>query len=328
MTTMRIHLAGLAAAVLTLSGSAPDVALQSTEIEGTWTGWFGGSDDDRRDRIRLQRWDDDRWQSGTTLPEGVVAELLRQARANDGVVRYTLTREAGSIELVGRVSDERGRGTFTFREDPSFRDAMEALGFGRLDGGEVFAAAVHDVGSARVGELRSMGFDPDWGDVMASAIFDVGPAFAQEMREAGLDRMSLGDLVAFRVHDITPAYVAGARSLGLGGLDQNDIVAMKIHDIDAGFVGEARAMGFRDIDFDDVIAMKIHGVDRDFVDGLAAEGVALDNLDEVMAFRIHDITPEYVRQLKAEGFEDLDPDELLKIRIHGLDRILAKRRRR
>ncbi len=327
--TMKMGICLATLAALTLAGATPAATLQqSPVIEGTWTGRFRADDDDRGDRFRLQRWDEDGWRSAMSLPDDAVAELLRQARVNDGVVRYTLTREAGTIELEGRISDGRGRGTFTFREAPAFRGQMEALGLRRVDGDDVFAAAVHDVGTESVRELRSLGFDPDWGDVMAASIFHVDRGFVQEVRDAGFEGTSLQQLVAFRVHGITPGYVAEARSMGLGRLEEGDILAMKIHHIDADFVREARSLGLGRLDFNDVMAMKIHGVDRAFVEGLTAEGIELDELDDVMALRIHDITPEYVRELMAEGFEDLDADELLKIRIHGLDRILTKRRRR
>jgi hypothetical protein len=307
--------------------TAADAQQVRPTLSGTWNGRFRADAEQRPGRISLARDVNGRNRSQNDLPEGVVRAVLDQAGANDGVVTYELRGEAGTLRLEGRIRGTRGMGAFTFMEDPGFRDSMADLGYRGLDEDDVYAAAVHDVGRARVQELRGLGLGTmDWGDLMSAAIFDVDAAFVQEMRSLGVDIDEMDDAVAFRIHGVTPAFVREARSSGIGTLDGDDLVAMRIHGVTPEFMEAADAMGFDGLDFDDLVAMRIHGVSATWVDGMAREGFRFDDVEDALAFRIHGITPEFLQELREAGFDELDVDDVLRIKIHGLDRIIRRRR--
>jgi len=340
----------LAAAGVTLMSvlPAPSAAQQpdgSTEI-GTWSGRFvdGG---DPTVRITVSRWDaDNEWNSSVRLDEDVVRDILRQADANDGFVSFELVREGGSLSFEGQMRRSRGTGNFTFVENPTFRDTMRDLGYGRLDSDEVFASAILDVGPAHARDIADLGFrDLDFDELLSSAIFNVDAEYVAEMERAGYRNMDLDELISFRVFDIDADFAAEARTMGFDAIDQDeesmeqalamgfgdldfdDLIAIQIHGITPNFVDEANAMGFGSLDMDGIMAMKIHGMSAEYLQSMNALGLELIDFDEALAFRIHGITPQFVREMQEEGFEDLDADDHLRIRIHGLDDILKKRRR-
>ena len=207
---MTMLMVGALAATLTTNPGAPAPAgtlQERNTVGGTWTARLTPDVAEGPGRIKISRWDDDHsWNSEMDLSADVVRDILRQASEGNGDVRFTLRREAGTLNLEGRIRGSRGSGDFTFQEDPAFRDRMASAGFRGLDDDEVFASALHGVGVAQAQELQSLGFDGlDFDDLMAAAIFEVDAAFGQEMRAAGLARADIDDLVAMKIHGVTKA---------------------------------------------------------------------------------------------------------------------------
>jgi hypothetical protein len=273
----------LAAAVMMGSGllgvpAAGATLVELEQIEGTWTARLH-TDDDRSARITLSRWDDDRdhWRGETSLPDDLVRDILAQAERNDGVVAYEVEREAGTLAFEGNIRGDGGSGTFQFTPRPEFLTEMSSLGYSGLDEGEVFAAAVHDVGPRFVQEMSRLGFqDLDFDELLPAAIFDVNAEFIAEMRAVGLGDLPMEKLVSFRIFEVDAAFVREARALGFD-LDEDDLVAMKIHDIDAHVVQELSGLGFPIEGFDDVLAFQIHEIDAEFVE--EAMSLGLGDLD-------------------------------------------------
>ena len=312
------------------SDSAAARQIDEARIDGSWTASFNAEENVDL-RIRISRWSDDsRWDTRISLDRETAARIMEQATRSGGVVNVELVREAGTIVLEGRIDRNRGRGEFSFDEDPSFRSDMRDLGYGRLDDDEVFSAAVLDVGPrrAREAEMGRAGFDGlDFDELVSFRVFEIDGTFVEEAARLGLSHLDADDLVAMKVHNLTSEAIEDATALNLGDLDFDDLIAMQIHDITPEFVEEANSAGFGALDLDDILAMKIHGLSARFVESMSEVGITLTDLDDALAFRIHDITPEFVREMRDEGFEDLDEEDLLQIRIHGLDDILKKRRR-
>jgi len=320
MTTWRgsKRAGGVAMAALLFLAEVGAAGAQIQEvIRGTWRGRFEG---DGRGWVQLQR---DGERGSLSLPERVAVELEAAGRASSQA-RLELAREAGRLSLEGTVGDTRGRGVFTFAPDPAYAPAMARLGLGRLDGEDLLAAAIWDVGSERLRMLERAGYRGlEFDELLSSAIFQVDTTFIAAIRALGFQDLDIDQLVAFKIHGVTPEFIVEARAMGLGALDADDLVAMRIHEVGQEQVDAARSLGGQP-DLDDVLGMAIHGVTAEFIQQMTDAGVRPEDVEEALAFRIHGVTPELVRSLRDQGFTDLDGEDLLKIRIHGLDRMLRR----
>ena len=241
--------------------SGPNDAPQ--EITGTWAGRFSTDDARRPPRLQLTR---DRrrgsWTSSVELDPAQVRDILAST-SGAGAVTFRIAREAGTLDFEGTVRGDGGSGIYTFREDPGFRDRMARAGFRGLDDDDVFAAAVHDVGTDGARRLGEMGFrDVDFDDLMSAAIFDVDEGLLQEAQAAGFGRPDLEDLVAMRIHGVTRDFLEGMSEEGFHFEDLDDAMAFRIHGITREYLRELRQDGFTDLDADEVLRIRIHGLDR------------------------------------------------------------------
>ena len=55
--------------------------------------------------------------------------LSREQASNNGAVRFSLVREAGTIDCEGSFTNGKGAGTFRFTANPQFVSAMKSRGF-------------------------------------------------------------------------------------------------------------------------------------------------------------------------------------------------------
>lgn len=301
-----------AASAAPLDQEAPEVS------EGRWDARVHRDGEGSEWRFRL---DGTRSDWGTGAPEALERRLLAAVGA-DGRLDFELDAPAGMIRLDGRMDDRDGMGGFTFRPAPGFVAAVERAGLEvrRADTETLLAAALHEVDPASAGALRRAGAAPDdLGDLIAAAIFQVDTTFIAEIRALGYD-LDLDDFLAFRIHDVTPEFIRAVRGWGIGEPSADDLLAFRIHEIDEDFVRDTRGWAGDDLDRDDLVAFRIHGVTEAFVRSMEEAGVPPEDASQAVAFRIHGVTPELVREMEAAGFEDLDGDDLIRIRIHGLDR--------
>lgn len=306
------------AAAVGAAEAAPVTQELPESAEGRWDVRLHRQDGGSEWRFRLDATRSD-W--GTGAPDAVERRLLA-AVDGDGRLDVELDAPAGVVRLDGRVGERDGMGGFTFRPRPGFVTALEAEGLevGRVDTETLLAAALHEVEPASVGALRRAGAAPDdLGELIGAAIFQVDTTFIAEIRALGYD-LDLDDLMAFRIHDVTPDFIRSVRGWGIGDPSADDLLAFRIHEVDEDFVRGTRGWAGDDLDARDLVAFRIHGVTEAFVRSMEEAGVAPDDAHQAVAFRIHGVTPELVREMEAAGFEDLDGDDLIRIRIHGLDR--------
>jgi hypothetical protein len=120
--------------------------------------------------------------------------LTREQAERGGAVRFSLVREAGTIECEGSFTNGKGSGTFRFTPNAGFVSAMKARGFdfekedGRMFGDDrdrenrLFAAATLNVTTALADDLLSADFGKlETEDLFKAAIFKVNSKFMREM---------------------------------------------------------------------------------------------------------------------------------------------------
>jgi hypothetical protein len=206
-------------------------------------------------------------------------------------VRFTIARNAGSIECEGFLKNGEGAGLFTFNPNARYSSDMQSLGFSGVTADKQLAFAIHDVSLAFARQMKSLGIQGlDTDKLIAFRIFGVDAGFLNDLRAAGLDSNDAAKLIAFRIHGVSPKFVNDLRAANLNLTDPDKLIAFRIHGVSPGYVRELQRLGYAHPDPDELIAMRIHGV-----------------------------TPEYIENLRSHGMHNLTLEQLVSLRIQGIN---------
>lgn len=226
--------------------------------------------------------------------------LTREQAERGGAVRFSLVREAGTIECDGSFQNGRGSGTFRFTPNASFVSAMKARGFdfekddGRMFGDgrdrdredRLFAAATLNVTTALADDLLSADFGKlETEDLFKAAIFKVNSKFMREMKESGFPGLGMEELVKARIFKIDANFVREAARMGFDKEPFESLVKMRIFKVTPAFVAEVRGEGLNDLTIEDLVKMKIFKIDADFIRRARADGTPLE-VEELVQKRI------------------------------------------
>ncbi|HVF66270.1 MAG TPA: hypothetical protein VM914_01310 [Pyrinomonadaceae bacterium] len=226
--------------------------------------------------------------------------LTREQAERGGAVRFSLVREAGTIECEGSFQNGRGSGTFRFTPNQGFVSAMKARGFdfekedGRMFGDDrdhdrenrLFAAATLNVTTALADDLLSADFGKlETEDLFKAAIFKVNSKFMREMKESGFPGLGMEELVKARIFKIDASFVRDAARMGFDKEPFESLVKMRIFKVTPAFVAEVRGEGLNDLTIEDLVKMKIFKIDADFIRRARADGTPIE-VEELVQRRI------------------------------------------
>ncbi len=216
--------------------------------------------------------------------QGLSESNLTAADAN---VRFSLVREAGTIECEGKFVNGKGSGTFRFTPNQQFVSAMKTRGFdfdkpskhnGERDTQErIFAATVINVTTAIADDLLSANFgNLDVDDLFKAAIFKVDSKFMSEMKATGFPNLGMEELVKARIFKIDAEYVRNLSQIGFTNEPFESVVKMKIFKISPEFITEIRGEGFDKISIEELVKMKIFNINSEFIRQAKADGVPME----------------------------------------------------
>ena len=222
--------------------------------------------------------------------------LTREQIEAGGPVRFSLTREAGTIDCEGSFQNGKGSGTFRFTGNPSFLAAMKSRGFdfeknpGRFEDHPIedrlFTATALNVTTALADDLTSSGFGKlEVGDLFKAAIFKIDSSFMREMKATGFPNLTMEDLVKARIFKIDAEFVRKAAQMGFDKQPFESLVKMSIFKVTPEFLAEVRNEGLTDLSIEDVVKLRIFNIDAEFIRKAKAEGVPL-NVERLVQRRL------------------------------------------
>ncbi|HEY0172663.1 MAG TPA: hypothetical protein VGB98_16690 [Pyrinomonadaceae bacterium] len=291
---------GLALLFLAAAGTAawPSPAAAQSVLTGEWTASIKSDESDKL-QLTLERLTDKRGRSqmGQSYDFAELQGLTREQVTRGGAVRFSLVREAGTIECEGGFRDGKGSGAFRFTGSQSFVASMKSRGFDFEEHAEVaagrrehenrlFAAAVLGVTTALADDLQSAGFGRlDVDDLFKAAIFKVDSRFAREMKAAGFPDLKMEDLVKARIFKVDAAFVSEVARMGFAGQPMESLVKLRIFKVTPEFIAETRGEGLGDLSIEDLVKLKIFKIDSAFIRRAKADGVPLE-IEELVRRRI------------------------------------------
>lgn len=221
-----------------------------------------------------------------------------------GPVRFSLVREAGTVDAEGSFQNGKGSGTFRFTASSAFVSAMKGRGF---DFEKDTSRPEHDSLEERL---------------LTAAVLNVTTARADELLSAGFGKLDVGDLFKATIFKIDSAFMREMKNTGFPNLGLEELVKARIFKIDAKLIREAAEMGFEKHQFEDLVKMSIFKITPAFVAEIRNEGLTNLSMEEVVKLKIFNIDAAFIRQAKSEGVP-LNVERLVQRRI-GVDRIRTR----
>jgi hypothetical protein len=225
-------------------------------------------------------------QMGQSYEYAELQGLSREQALSGGNVRFSLVREAGTLDCEGSFTNGKGAGTFRFTPNAQFVSAMKSRGFDfekpSAKGIEetedrLFAAATLNVTTALAHDLLSANFGKlDVGDLFKAAIFKVDSKYMREMKDSGFQNLTFEDLVKGRIFKIDAEYVRQVAAMGFANEPFESIVKMRIFKVTPEFISEVKSEGLQNLDIEDLVKMRIFKIDSAFIRQARSEGVPLE----------------------------------------------------
>lgn len=278
----------LSLAVIVLVGGAYGIVAQ-TVLTGNWK---ASTKQETSDKIYLsfERRSEKggKHQMGSTYDYADLQGLSRERALSNGAVKFSLVREAGTIDCEGVFQNGEGSGTFRFTANQSFVSAMKSRGFDfekdssrsndeRDFENRLFAATTLNVTTALADDLLSAGFGKlGVEDLFKAAIFKVDSKFMHEMKASGFPNLGMEELVKARIFKIDADFVSQVTQMGFDKEPFESLVKMRIFNVTPEFIAAARNEGLTDLSIEDLVKMKIFKIDSEFIRRAKADGVPLE----------------------------------------------------
>jgi hypothetical protein len=240
-----------------------------------------------------------RHQIGQSYEFSELQGLSREQALNGGPVKFSLVREAGTIECEGSFASEgnqksRGTGTFRFTPSQSYLAAMKSRGFDF--------------------EADSRGNDNIEDRLFTAAALNITTALADDLNSAGFGKLYVEDLFKAAIFKVDSTFMREMKASGFPNLGMEDLVKARIFKIDANFVTQVTQMGFDKEPFESLVKMQIFKVTPAFISEVRNEGLKDVSVEELVKMRIFKIDSEYIREARAQGIP-IDVEELVRRKI-------------
>lgn len=275
--------------------SSSEVIAQNV-VTGDWRASL--QDEPSKIHLNLERRTEkgSRNQMGQTYDFAELRGLSREQALSGGAVKFSLVREAGTIDCEGSFQNGKGSGTFRFTGNPSFVSAMKTRGFDFEENA--------NSNDERHAENR----------LFSAAALNVTTALADDLSSAGFGNLRVDDLFKAAIFKVDSKFTREMKSSGFANLGMEELVKARIFKIDADFVSQVSQMGFDKEPFESLVKMRIFKVTPEFITEVRNEGLTNVSVEDVVKLRIFKIDSEFIRQAKAEGMP-LEVERLVQRRI-------------
>ena len=235
-------------------------------------------------------------QSGQSYDFAELQGLSREQAVSGGPVKFSLVREAGTIDCEGSFQNGKGTGTFRFTLNQGFVSAMKARGFD-------FEESSGSNGENRLEDR-----------LFAAATLNVTTALADDLSSAGFGKLRVDDLFKAAIFKIDSKFMREMKASGFPDMGMEELVKARIFKIDANFVSQVTQMGFDKEPFESLVKMRIFKITPEFITEIRNEGLTNVSVEEFVKLSIFKIDAEFIRQAKADGVP-LEVERLVQRKI-------------
>jgi hypothetical protein len=296
-----------------------EYSVSPVAIGGEWTAHLSSKDGSKIQLNFVRRSEKGGYnQMGNTMKlselQGLSGEVASAARTD---VRFSLAREAGTIQMEGYFQGGRGAGLWTFTPNASFASAMASRGFANLGDEELLRATFHGLTVKYADEIKAAGYDQlTFGQLSRAAVHDISVDYIRELRNSGFENLTMENIIRANNHDITAAYVKEVAAMGFGNQPLDKVIRLKNHDVSPAYISELKAAGFENLTLDDVVRMKNHDVTAAFVNDVKAEGFSSITSSTIIRLKNHDVDRAFIQRARAQ-YPNASLEEMIRMKNNG-----------
>jgi hypothetical protein len=303
--------------------SEKNIRNHGMETEGYW---FAVIKDDKVNiRFSDKKMDDDfesnNSYSGNTFK---LSDLGTLPKGTSGT--FTITREAGKMEMTGKFEGNTGMGTYKFFADKAYFDYMNKELKETLDDDDQMAFFFINIKKDYLQMLKKEGFtDIGKDNLIPMAALKIDAAYIKSIKDAGFKDVDMEKLVPLKALGVDGAYIKEIRDAGYKNVTSDQLVTFKAQGIDKKYIESVRQMkgdkgdkGDKDDDADDIVSFKAMNIDAAYINSFKAIGLTNIPHEQLVSFKAVGVTPEYIKGWFALGFKDIDPDEFVGMKSQNV----------
>jgi len=242
---------------------------------------------------------------------------------------FTITREAGKMEMTGKFEGNTGMGTYKFSADKAYVDYMNKELKENLDEDDQMAFFFINIKKDFVTMLKGEGYtNLNKDDVIPVAALGIDQAYLRSIKNAGFKDESLEHFVSMKALGIDGKYIEEIRSARYKNISADQLVSFKAQGIDKKYIESVRQMkgdkgekgdkGDKDDDADDIVSFKAMNITPEYINSFKAVGLTNIPHDELVSFKAVGVTPEYVKGWYNLGFKDIEPEEFVGMKSQNV----------
>ncbi|HVE59118.1 MAG TPA: hypothetical protein VNB22_20005 [Pyrinomonadaceae bacterium] len=240
---------------------------------------------------------------GSTYDYADLKGLSREQSLSNGTVKFSLVREAGTIDCEGSFAGGKGSGTFLFTANQGFVDAMKSRGFD------------FEKNNSKYNDDSKYNDEDNISNrLFAATTLNVTTALADDLLSANFGKLDVDDLFKAAIFKVDSKFMREMKDSGFQGLTFEDLVKARIFKIDGAYLRELAASGFDNEPFENVVKMRIFKITPEFITGVRNEGFSNITIEQLVKMKIFNINAEFIRQARADGVP-MDVEKLVQKRI-------------
>ncbi len=290
--------------------------------------WFAVIKNDKVNiRFSDEKMDDDNDHHSYSGDTFKLSELGTLPKGTSGT--FTISREAGKMDLTGKFEGNTGMGTYKFTADKAYVDYMNKELKENLDEDDQMAFFFIDIKKNFVTMLKNEGYtNLDKDDVIPVAALGIDQAYLRSIKNAGFKDESLQHFVSMKALGIDGKYIDEIRSAGYKNITADQLVAFKAQGIDKKYIESVRQMkgdkgdkgdkGSKDDDADDIVSFKAMDITPEYINSFKAVGMTNIPHDQLVSFKAVGVTPEYVKGWYNLGYKNIDPEDFVGMKSQNV----------
>ena len=234
---------------------------------------------------------------------------------------FTISREAGKMEMTGKFDGNTGMGTYRFIADKAYVDYMNSELKEKLDDEDQMAFFFINIRRDYLEMLKKEGFaNIEKDELIPMAAMKIDNAYIRSIRDAGFKDVTLENLVPLKALNVDGNYIKEVREAGYKDVTTDQLVSFKAQGIDKDYIKKMQQLkgDGKATDADDIVALKALNIDEAYINSFKAAGITNIPHDELVAFKAIGVTPEYIKSWYASGYKDIDPEDFVGMKSQGV----------
>ena len=234
---------------------------------------------------------------------------------------FSITREAGKMELSGKFEGNTGMGTYKFLADKAYVDYMNGELKENLDEDDQMAFFFINIKKEFLTMLRNEGYkDVTKNDLIPVAALGIDQNYIRTIRNAGFNDVSLQNLIPLKSLGVDDKYISEIRS-EYKNVTTEQLVSFKAQGIDKEYISKVRQMNgksAKDDDAEDIVSYKAMNITPEFVNSFKAVGMTNLSHEDLVSMKAVGVTPGYVKSWYALGFKDLSAEDFVGMKSQNV----------